>query len=201
MDVPSVRRARLFVLRYRRIIAALCAGLCVLVFGQAMSAGTITIVVASTGLTAGTTLSEEHLALREYPSRLVPDQAIHSIDEALGETLNGPGAAGEPITRTRLRANQIEVDPGLVTLPLRIDDQVSLGGAQTGDRVSILAIAAEERPTILARDVLVVSVTSHEEGGYLGYVVEIAVDEKLGIELSGAAVTASFALLKRESTK
>ncbi len=195
MDI--LRRVRLFIARRRRIIAALCVGLSVLILGQGIEAGDIDVVVAANEIQPGIKVSEADIELRRFPKRLVPEGSLNKFADVVGKVLNSPVGAGEPITRIRFQTEDVELEIpfGQVIAPVRIDDPAALAGARAGDVINVVALGGEEQGKVVARRVKVVSVNLDEENGFTGYLVNIAVSEEQATELATLSTRSAFSFV------
>lgn len=195
MDI--LRRARLFIARRRRIIAAICVGLSVLFLGQGIDSGDTDVVVAAKEIQPGIEVSEGDLEIRQFPTRLVPDGSLSKLIDVVGQVLNSPVAAGEPITELRFKAEDLELEIpfGQVIAPVRIDDPAALAGARPGDVINVVALGGEEQGKVVARRVKVVSIKAEEENGFTGYLVNIAVSEEQATTLATLSTRSAFSFV------
>ena len=183
--------------RRRRIIAAVCVGLSVLFLGQGIDAGDTDVVVAAEEIPAGTELSEEDIELRRFPARLVPEGSLNSLTDVVGQVLNSPVGAGEPITEIRFKQEvvELEIPFGQVIAPVRIDDPAALAGARAGDVINVVALGGEEQGKVVARRVKVVAIKPEEENGFTGYLVNIAVSEEQATALATLSTRSAFSFV------
>lgn len=101
---------------------------------------TVPLVVAGQALPAGHVLSETDLASLQVPPAVVPQGAMGRQD-ALGQVLAAPVAAGEPITQTRVRFSSLlrGAPATTVALPVRVADPGAAALVAPGDRIDLLA--------------------------------------------------------------
>jgi Flp pilus assembly protein CpaB len=161
------------VLRYRRLLAALCAGGAVLAGLQAVAPpppATVSVLVAARDLPAGTVLADDDLVTTAFRPGSAPD-SVAGRGRAVGRTLAAPLRRGEPVTDVRLVAPSLLAGyPGLVAVPVRIPDPGTVGLLRVGDRVDLLVTetdgsAAEQ----LAADVPVLALPRDDgDGGPAG---------------------------------
>ena len=183
-------------LRRRRVLAALCAGVAVLAGVSAVTAPpapTVDVVVAARDLPAGARLTADDLTTASYvpsaaPAGLVPDAA--------GRLLASPLTTGEPVTEVRLVGPLLtEGEPDLVAVPVRLPDSGMVGLLEVGDQIDLVAVDPQDGGAgQVAGDVRVLAIPSVEvdpPGGSTMpgrlVVVGAAADEVDAI--SGAAVT------------
>lgn len=74
-------------------------------------ADTKAVVVAVADIPAGRIIKEESLAIKNWPSDLVPEGSFNTVDEAVGRTTINPVLGGEPVVAKRVAAPG--VGPGL----------------------------------------------------------------------------------------
>ena len=186
------------VFTHRRLLAAVCCGLAVLLTIAALDDGSSTrrAVVVSGDLDAGTVLTAEHLATRDLPIDVAPAGVLTSTREAVGRALAGPVRAGEVVTDRRLvdardlSGFDVE-DPALATV--RVTDRAVLGALHVGSRVDVVAVDphGEAAPSVIARSVVVASLpaTQDDEGDAVGLVAPNEVAATLAAAGLGAGLT------------
>lgn len=192
MNIPN--RAALLWWRYGRKVRVAVAGLLVLVAvltWPPRAADTAhPVTVAARDVPSGAHLTADDLTVST--SSLSLDTP--SPEQALGEIVRGPIAAGEPVTRTRLAPGRgVEPDEGTVVLPLVIADERIGALLQSGDRVDVLVAPDalhEGEPEVLARQVQVLAVPQDEArsalgGSQSGAVVLLSVPEEDAEALAG----------------
>lgn len=104
---------------------------------------TAPVLVATQALDAGAVLNASALEVRTWPSELVPDGALNSVEEALGEALAHPLGAGAPVTETvlasRQRALVVPAGHAALTVPVGertgVSDDLVAGTALVAYRV------------------------------------------------------------------
>jgi pilus assembly protein CpaB len=165
---------------------------------------TMSVVVASTDLPAGTSLGADHLQTAHTPTDLAPRGALTNADDAIGGVLGAPLRAGEVLTDVRLLGPPL-VDAyggGRVAAPVRIADAEAVRLLQTGDRVDVLAAdpsgVAETVVVASAAPVVVVpdagdAVASTPSGG----LVVLAVTPDTARQLVRAAVVGPLSVTLR----
>lgn len=193
--MDNLRRLRLLMIKRRRILAALCAGLAVLLLGQALSTGSVNVVVTAHNLASGAQLTKSDLEIRKYPPSLVPAEAFNDLDEVIGGVLTSPSTQGEPLTAARITSPQVELPAGSVLAPLRIEDPAAVVSARIGDLVNVVAVGGPESGRVIAKRVPLVSIEPQNENGFTGYLVQVAVEENVAIELASSAAQSSFSLV------
>lgn len=192
----AVRRA---VLRRRRSLSALLAGLAVLAGLAALApseAPTVAVVVAARDLPSGAVLGPGDVERVALPVPRVPEGAVDDVD---GSTLAGPLRRGEPVTDVRL------VGPGLAAahpdravVPIRIPDAAVVALLRVGDRVDVMASDPAEagaRAEVIASGATVLALpgtqggtaSSHGAGAANGALVVLAVEREAATRLLGSA--------------
>ncbi|MEG9227026.1 SAF domain-containing protein [Aeromicrobium sp. Sec7.5] len=186
------------VFAHRRLLAAICAGLAVLLTIGALDDGSSTrrVVVVTADLDAGTVLSAEHLAVRDLPIDAVPSGVLSTTRDVVGRTLAGAVRDGEVVTDRRVvDARDLSGfgvdDPALATV--RVTDRAALGALHVGSRVDVVAVDphGEEAPSVIARSVVVASLPGDQdaEGDAIGLVAPSEVAAALAAAGLGAGLT------------
>lgn len=146
----------------RRAAAALAAGLAVWwIVDASLAVGAPAqhrVLVAARDLTTGTILASGDLREVPWHGESVPETLLAAPHEAVGQVLNGPLRAEEPLTRTRLGAGSLvqgfAEDTVVVQLPRSGIGGVSL--VRAGDRIDVLSTADG---AVVAKNVQVLAVT------------------------------------------
>jgi Flp pilus assembly protein CpaB len=137
-----LRRSRRTLLRHRRPLAAVLAGLAVataLQSSAAPPAPTVPVLVAAHDLAPGATVSGDDLTTRGFHPGSVPHGAV-GLRAAMGRRVVGPVRAGEPLTDVRLLdAALLAHYPGASAVPVRLGDAEAAALLRVGDRVTLLA--------------------------------------------------------------
>jgi pilus assembly protein CpaB len=110
---------------------------------EANAPETTPVVVASTDLTFGTTLKEEHLKVVDFPKGAIPAGSYATIDSVLSQTTKVFVVAGEPILASKLSAIggglSVRVPPDMRAMSLKVNDVTGVSGfVLPGDRVDVL---------------------------------------------------------------
>jgi len=164
--VRFLRRPRSPVHLLRQVTAGLLVGLAlVLALRPAPPAGpppadTAAAVVAATDLPAGTVLSSADLALAEFPAPVLPAGTSAQGSTLTGQVLAAPVRRGEVLTDVRVVGPGLwsQVPPGQVATPVRLADLAVATLLRAGDRVDVLASAAEaDAAEVVAEGALVLS--------------------------------------------
>jgi Flp pilus assembly protein CpaB len=189
------------VLARRRILAAVLAGLAVLVAVRANAAPpppTATVLTAARDLPAGALVGADDLTSAQFAPDSVPAGVLPRPAAAVGRTTTGPVRAGEPLTDVRLLAPDLLAGyPGLVAAPVRIGDPGTARLLRVGDRISLIAAdpQGEAEPVEVARAVPVIALPRAPSGPSAGLaggaLVVVAVSSEVARELAGHAI-ASF---------
>lgn len=157
------QRVRRALLLRRRLLAAVCTGVAVLFAVQATAApppATVEVLTAARDLPSGAVLTRTDLVVAEFAAGTAPAR-VPAYDEAVGRTLAGPMAAGEPVTDLRLVGpSLLDGYPGLAAVPVRIPDPDVVALLEVGDRIDLVATdprgAAETM--VIAEDVPVLAI-------------------------------------------
>lgn len=201
-----MEHVRRLVFEHRRVLAALCAGLAVLTaLGSVRAADppTTTVAAAARDLPGGTVVEPDDVRTVRVPDELVPDGARSSARGLAGDRLAAPVRRGEVLTDARL------VGPGLLTgqpagtvvATVRVADPAELAALDAGQRVDVVAVAAEpggpggSEARIVARGLLVVAVdaSTDEPGG--AATIRVTTDRDTAVDLAAAAAEARLGVL------
>lgn len=176
--------------KVRLAAAGSLAVVAVLTWPQGASDTTYPVTVTTRDVSSGARLTADDLTISS--SSLLLDTP--PPEQAVGEIVRGPVAAGEPVTTTRLAPGRgVEPDQGTVVLPLVIADERIGALLQSGDRVDVLVAPDalhEGDPRVVARQVQVLAVPQDEAGSGLagaqsGSVVLLSVPEEDAEALAG----------------
>ena len=196
------QRLRRRVLLHRRGLAALCAGLAVLVAVGATSppdAPTVRAWVAAEDLPGGSVLRAGSLVARDLPPEALPGQAVTDPRQVVGRVLAAPVARGETLTRLRVvQGRLLRGYPGRTAVPLRVGDAAAVSLLRVGDRVSFVVADPDGRtePELLVEDVPVVALPtpaprgSADATGATGGLVVVAVPDVAAVRVAARAATA-----------
>ncbi|MGH3459410.1 SAF domain-containing protein [Aeromicrobium sp.] len=195
-----MERISRFVLRHRRPLAALLAGLAVLLALGALRAEPPghTVVVAAHDLASGTKLAAADVRRARLPEAVAPAHSTSRVDDVIGRTVAGPMRRGEVVTDRRVvRADRMSGFPsGTVLATVRLADADALASLRVGDRVDVVAVAPDggERAEVVARGVEIVTLpsTDHESGGVP---VGVATSEDEALRLAERALDARLSVL------
>jgi pilus assembly protein CpaB len=154
----------------------------------------VAVAVSAGDLPAGTVLTVDDLATAPYPPPAVPVGVVGDPEQLLGRTLAGSVRAREPITDARLVGPGVTslLPDGQVAAPVRLADLAVAALVHTGDRVDVLATAADA-PTadVVAEGALVVAAIGTDDEGNAGLLL-LAVDAETAARLAAAATTATL---------
>jgi Flp pilus assembly protein CpaB len=156
---------------------------------------TVRLVVARGDLQAGSVLAPADLEVTRWPADLAPTGAVRSADELAGRTLAGPLHSGEPVTDLRLVGPGLtaSLPAGQVAAPVRLADLAVAELVRPGDRVDVLATAADATEAeVVVSDALVLAPSADPDpeagspAGSAGLLL-LAVDAATGARLAAAA--------------
>ncbi len=130
------------------------------------------VVVAVHDLTPGMKLGADDVEVQSRSATMVPDGAHADMSAVVGATLAGPARRGEALTDVRLlgpRLAEAAAGPNARIVPLRLEDPALLDLVRPGDVVDVLSAGAETtvadaRPSVVARDAVVVVVSEKPTG-------------------------------------
>lgn len=135
----------------------------------------VSLVVATHRLEAGESITEADVALKEWVAELAPENALVSLDDAIGSVLGAPMEKGQVLTKLALggRTSSLEIPSGTVAVSLALSDKLALvAGVDAGSRVFAYRVA-EGGVQLVSSRVTVVSVTN--EGGALSSSKDVTV--------------------------
>ena len=198
--------ARLFVYRFRRPLAAVSAGLAVILFAVTLrptSADLVDVIVASADLPAGSTLTEQDLAVDAIPADYVPPGAVTNPADALGRMIASGIASGEPITSSRLVTTGPRSD-GLHTVPVRLADAEAATLLSPGSVVDLVLSSGDTGARIVAEGVQVVTVPRISTSAGLGRdsriagsLIVVATDRRTAVALAAAGTQPGLGVVLR----
>lgn len=198
--------ARLFVYRFRRPFAAASAGLAVLLLAVTLrptSADLVDVIVASADLPAGSTLTEQDLAVDAIPADYVPPGAVTDPADALGRMIASGIATGEPLTRSRLMTDGPRPD-GLHTVPVRLADAEAATLLSPGSVIDLVLASGDTGARIVAEGVQVVTVPRVSTSAGLGRdsrtagsLIVVATDRRTAVALAAAGTQPGLGVVLR----
>lgn len=187
----AVRRA---VLRRRRLLAALCTGVAVLLGVSAVAAPpppTVPVLVAARDLPAGADVGPDDVVTARFAPGTAPDGLA---GDPTGRVLAAPLRRGEPLTEVRLVGEAMtDGRPDLVALPVRLPDPAAVALLEVGDVLDLHAVDPQDGATEqVASDVVVLAIpaaTADDAGsGVPGRLVVVGVRDADVAPVGEAAV-------------
>ncbi|TWF76632.1 Flp pilus assembly protein CpaB [Pseudonocardia hierapolitana] len=193
---PGWRRIALL----RRAAAGVLAAFAlVLALAPGPDAGGVPVVVAAVDVAAGATLRPADLAVRRWPTELVPGGALPDPAVAEGRVLVGAARAGEPITDIRLAGPTaaLGAPPGSAAVPVRLADAGAAGLLVPGGTVDVVTVGAEsDEPVVLAAAAAVLAVLPPESPSS-GRLVLVAMPSGVAARVAAASLTEQVAVTLR----
>lgn len=192
------------VLRHRRPLAALFAGLAVLLALEALRAEPPgrTVVVAAHDLASGTVLDGDDVRRATLPESAAPAHSARRFHDVVGRTVAGPMRRGEVVTDRRVvRADRMSGYPaGMVLATLRLADADALSSLSVGDRVDVVAVDPEggADTEVVARGVEIVTLPRAGDASG-GVPVGVATTEQAALRLAERALDARLSVLAARS--
>jgi len=195
--------------RHRRVVAAVLAGVAVLVAVRAIAPPpppSAIAVVATRDLAAGVRLTTGDLQTVRVARSLMPTAGALTESSSIGRVLAAPIRAGEVITdRSVIGRSLIAGYPsGTVATAIRLPDADIAGLLSTGDRIDVYSAVAEVgRPaSLVAADVAVIAAPEPVDAtGERGAIVVVAATPDQAARLAGAAATTPLAIDIRAASK
>jgi pilus assembly protein CpaB len=165
----------------------------------AAAAETRAVVIAARDLAPGTLLTTADLTVARYPPDLVAGSAAGTPADLLGRVLAAPLRAREPVTDVRLVGAGLTatLPAGEVAAPVRLADLAIASLVRAGDRVDVLATAADQTTAEVIAEralVLVASPPDPEETGTTATtgLLLLAVDGATAADLAAASTRATL---------
>ena len=199
-----MERISRLVLRHRRPLAALFAGLAVLLALGAVRAEPPgrTVVVAAHDLASGTVLDGDDVRPATLPESAAPAHSTQQVDDVVGRTVAGPMRRGEVVTDRRVvHADRMSGFPdGTVLATLRLADADALSSLGVGDRVDVVAVDPEggADTEVVARGVEIVTLPRGDDAS-AGVPVGVATTEDAALRLAERALDARLSVLASRS--
>ena len=122
----------------------------------------IEVCVATRDIAAGETIVDSAVETRTWLAALLPEGAVTSRDEVVGQVAGSSVLKGEVVTRKRLDAGTaaIQVPEGLVAVSVPAHDVQAIGGALApGMKADVYAIGGSSTSKLLS-DVLIVATSA-----------------------------------------
>jgi Flp pilus assembly protein CpaB len=195
--LPGQLRRRVLV--HRRALAALLAGLAVLVGLRAVQApapAAVQVWAASRDLAAGIEVAQADLTRIGLLPDAVPDGAVTDPRSLVGRTLAAPLRRGTPVTDLSVVDRPLaQAWPGRVAAPVRLSDPAVVGLLRVGDVVDLVVADPQgETPAhVLASGVAVVAIPRRAQPtgdvGIPGRLVLLAVPEGDAATVAAAGVS------------
>ena len=193
-------RWRTLLVEHRRLLAAACAFLAVLLLVAALRRpGDVQVVpVAAADLASGQVIGPGDVGTAAIPRSAVPDRALDA-DELVGRRVGGAMRSGEVFTDARVLATGPAdgLATGTVISTLRLADGTSAQGLRVGDRVDVLAVATDQedgpRAHVVAEAAAVAALPSPDESG--ASTVALVVPRETALELARAALEAPLGVV------
>lgn len=166
-----MRRATSVLLEHRRLLAAVCTALAVLLAISAVRrpADLVAVPVAARDLSSGQVLSAADVTEALLPADAVPRHVV-AAPEVAGRRVGGPMRAGEPFTDARLlgAGPGDDLPDGRVVAAVRLADPSSAAGLRVGDQVDVLAVSSADggpRASVVASGLTVAALPDPDDSG------------------------------------
>jgi Flp pilus assembly protein CpaB len=188
------------ILRHRRPLAALFAGLAVLLALGALRSEPPSrmVVVAARDLASGTVLTDGDVRQVPMPLSIAPAHSTHLVEDVAGRTVAGPMRRGEVVTDRRVvQADRMDGYPdGTVLATVRLADADALTNLRVGDRIDVVAVGADggsEAETV-ARDAEIVTLPRTDDASD-GVSIGVATTEDEALRLAQRALDARLSVM------
>lgn len=189
---------------HRRGLAAIAAALCVLALVSALrppDPPTTRVVRAATDLPSGHQLSSADLVTVDLVSTAVPDRAVTSVDDLIGQTLIGGVPRGQVLTPADIISGELQPGDGQVLVPLRLRDGGIAALLHVGQVVAIVAADNEGTPVVVAEEARVAALPQAPATGTFGsdrssgVLVVVAVPRDQGARVAAWATSPTLGVL------
>jgi len=190
--------------RYRRSISAVLAGLGVLLITSILAPKPgVEVFVASKDLAAGSKLTVNDFSTGEVAKNQLWSTVISTPDQIMGKTLARPLAANQPISASDLMGTALLAGlPGdFVAISLSVHSSTNLSLLSPGAQVDIYATSTDGLNTgvLVASRAIILSLGSSENGtmfstGSSAGGIIVAVDSLAAIDIAGNMNAQGFAL-------
>jgi Flp pilus assembly protein CpaB len=199
------RRAAYRVATFRRLVAALLAGVVVFVVLRALAppppVGLVPVVVSRHDVAAGAVLGSDDVEVAARDPTQVPAHAVTEPAAVVGQLVAGPIAAGEVLTTVRLRGGSLLAGqpPGVVAVGIPLADATVAREVRPGDRVTVHAVGAGSP---VAQGVVLTVQTADAsaltgQSGSVGVVLALTADETSALATAMGGPNPGFVLALR----
>ena len=192
-------RLRSALLEHRRLLAAVCTALAVLLALASVRRppDQVEVAVAARDLASGSVLSDADVTTALLPTGAAPQRLVAS-DDLSGRRVGGPMRRGEPFTDARLLAAGPGdgLPRGRVVTAVRLADATSGQGLRVGDRVEVLAVATGAggpRASVVASGALVAAVPDPRDTD--APTLWLTVPRRTALELARVGVEAQLSVV------
>ena len=163
-----------YLVAYRRVIAAICGGLAVLLLLSNFHPGgpaTSPVVVALTDLPAGAEITEDDLKLVEFPNESQWQGLANDPTKYFGKVLARSIAINQPISDSDLLGPQLltGMDPSLVAVSIPMSNGNVASLLHAGDLIDIYATSSDisAAATLVAQSARVLALPKTSSSGVL----------------------------------
>lgn len=160
------QRVQRFILWHRRGIAALAAAVCIFAVVSALtpaSHGGRDVVVVVRAVAAGSTVTSDDLSVQKIPDEVIPDNALNSVDAAIGKVAVVPLTPATVVTSAYLLGAN-SAPTGTRQVPIRVPDADLVTLLRVGDRVSVVAPSSEGGSRVIASNTRVAALPQINAG-------------------------------------
>ena len=191
-------------LRHRRPLAAVFAGLAVLLALGALRSEPPggTVVVAARDLASGSVLAADDVLRMKLPVQATPAHSVRHVDEIVGRTVAGPMRRGEVLTDRRIvDADRLSGFPsGTVLSSVRLADPDALTNLRVGDHVDVVAVDPDggAEAEVVARGVEIITLPAGGDESS-GVSIGVATSEDDALHLAERALDARLSVLASHS--
>jgi Flp pilus assembly protein CpaB len=206
LSLQSIRRAGTWHRRKLAVVAAVAAVLTGINAALPPDPPTVQAVRSAVRLDGGVVLTSDDVSVTRVPADAVPDDALTTLNAAVGRTVAAPVSKGQLLTELSVAAPGRSARPGRVVAPLRLGDADLVALLSVGDAVDVVAADVEAaQAAVVAREIRIVGLPPPPDAAGLGApssssggaLVLVEVDSRTATALAQAAVTATLSVVLR----
>lgn len=161
------------------------------------------VVVASTDLPPGTTLTAEDVSITEMPAAYISPGTATTLDDAVGRTIAAGIGAGEPVTESRFVTSGPRTD-GLHTVPVRLADPEAADLLSPGTTIDLVLATGDAGARVIAEGAQVVTIPRRASSGGLGEgprsagsLIVVATDRRTAVTLAAMGTQPGLGVVLR----
>ena len=161
-------RARRFLRTYRRVVAALLAGVAVWAGLTALRPAlpaTVAVLVTSKPLAGGVVISPGDVAVKQLPADVLPAQYLDDPAQAVGRPATVPLPMGAVMLPASVVSRDALAAPGMAVLPVTLVSTAA-GLIEVGDRLDLIGADQEGAAPVASAARVVAALTTQTESSF-----------------------------------